>query len=107
MIGVARVLKYARINEDPRPYVYVPLWQSYRSTMTLHARGPAGVDALLARAAAHVRALDPDLPVLYARSLADQTAASLTILEMAATMLFVFGLAGMLLATLGIYGLVS
>ena len=107
VIGVARDVKYARINEDPRPYVYVPFLQAYRSTMTLHARGSVGVSALIEHARAQIQSLDADLPVLYARSLGEQTAASLTILEMAATMLFGFGVAGMMLAALGIYGLVS
>ena len=106
VIGVARDVKYARINEDPRPYVYVPFLQAYRSTMTLHARGSVGVSALIEHARAQIQSLDADLPVLYARSLSEQTAASLTILEMAATMLFGFGVAGMMLAALGIYGLV-
>ncbi len=107
VIGVAQDVKYARINEEPRPYVYVPFLQAYQSNMILHTRGPAGVGALLEQAREHIGTLDPDLPILYARSLHEQTSAALTILEMAATMLFVFGVAGMALAALGLYGLVS
>ena len=106
VIGVAQDVKYARINEEPRPYVYVPFLQAYQSSMILHTRGPAGVGALLEQARGHIGTLDPDLPLLYARSLHEQTSVSLTILEMAATMLFVFGVAGMALAALGLYGLV-
>jgi predicted permease len=107
VVGVAADVKYSRINEDPRPYVYVPLGQSYRPTMTLHARGPAGISALLAQGRARIRDLDPDLPVFYARSLREQVMNALAILEMAARMLFALGAAGMALAALGIYGLVS
>ena len=39
VIGVAADVKYARINEAPRPYVYLPFLQSYRSSMILHTRG--------------------------------------------------------------------
>jgi len=75
--------------------------------MLLHSRGPAGVDALLEQARSHIYQLDPDLPIPYARSLREHTGMSLTIFEMVSSMLFVFGLAGMALAALGLYGLVS
>jgi len=107
VVGVAADLKYSRINEEPRPYVYVPFLQSYRPVMMVHARGPAGISALLERVQARVRELDAGLPIQYARSLRDQISSSLTILEIAARMLFVLGVAGMALAALGIYGLIA
>ena len=39
VIGVAADVKYSRINESPRPYVYLPFLQTYRSSMILHTRG--------------------------------------------------------------------
>jgi predicted permease len=107
VVGVAADLKYSRINEEARPYVYVPIRQAYRPIMMLHARGAAGISTLLERAQARVRDLDADLPILYARSLRDQVAASLTTLEIAARTLFALGVAGMVLAALGLYGLIS
>jgi macrolide transport system ATP-binding/permease protein len=107
VIGVARDVKYARINEDPRPYVYLPFLQSYTSNMMLQARGPAGPVALLEQAQRHIQSVDPELPILDARTLADQAAAGLNTLALAARMLFMFGIAAMSLAALGIYGMVS
>lgn len=107
VIGVAADLKYAQINESPRPYFYLPFPQSYRSRMILHTRGPGSVDGLVNQAREQVVALDPDLPILYARSLAERVAISFVFLNLAAMMLFVFGAAGMGLAALGTYGLVS
>ena len=107
VIGVAADVKYSRINEDARPYVYLPLGQSYRPAMLVHARGPIGIDTLLERSQAAIRSLDPDLAIVSARSLGEQVAVSLTIFELAARMLFALGVAGMALAALGIYGLVS
>ena len=103
VVGVVRDVKYARVNETSRPYVYVPFLQSYRSGMVIHARGAAG---LIDVARTQIAVLDPDLLLLEARSLREQTSAALAILQMAANMLFIFGVAGMLLAGLGIYGLV-
>jgi ABC-type antimicrobial peptide transport system permease subunit len=62
---------------------------------------------LIERLRTHVQALDPDLPMFETRLLSDQARATLTILEMAADGLFIFGAAGMALAAMGIYGLVS
>jgi ABC-type antimicrobial peptide transport system permease subunit len=96
-----------RINESPRPYVYLPFPQSYRSNMILHTRGPGPADVLVDRARAQVTALDANLPVLYAKRLEDRIEGALLLFNLMASMLFVFGLAGMLLAAMGTYGLVS
>src|SRR5262249_42501963 len=107
VVGVAADVKYLRIDEAPRPYFYLPFLQAYRSNMIFHSRGPAPVEALVDAARAHVTALDADLPILHAASLAESTRGALIFLELMATMLFLFGAAGMALAALGTYGLVS
>jgi predicted permease len=107
VVGVAADLKYARIDEAPRPYFYLPFEQAYRSGMTLHTRGTAGVDTLVQQARAHVASLDPDLPVVSARPLADQIRGAFVFLDLTATMLLLFGSAGMALAAIGTYGVVS
>jgi predicted permease len=107
VIGVAADVKYVRINEAPRPYIYVPFLQSYRSSMTLHTRGAAPVDRLVDQARASVAALDADLPILNAKPMADAMRGALILLNLTAAMLFVFGVAGIALAAMGIYGLVS
>jgi predicted permease len=107
VVGVAADVKYSRVNEAPRPYFYLPFEQAYRSTMILHTRGPASVDGLVERARGQVAALDPELPILSAKPLAEQTRGALLLFDLAAAMLFVFGVAGLALAALGTYGLVS
>jgi predicted permease len=107
VIGVAADVKYIRINESPRPYVYLPFRQAYRSGMILHTRGSARVQQLAEQARTHVAALDADLPILYARPLSDGITGALILFNLTAKMLFLFGVAGMALAALGTYGLVS
>jgi putative ABC transport system permease protein len=107
VIGVAADVKYAQINEAPRPYVYVPFLQSYRASMTLHTRGAAPVAVLVDQAVARITALDPELPLIHAESLAEETRGATIILEFMSASLFIFGASGMLLAAMGIYGLVS
>ena len=107
VVGVASDLKYSRINEAPRPYFYLPFLQSYRSAMILHTRGAAPAERLVEEARAHVAAIDGELPILSARPLIETTRGALIFFDLAATMLFIFGAAGMALAAMGTYGLVS
>ena len=107
VIGVAADIKYSRINEPRRPYLYLPFLQSYRSSMILHTRGTAPAAVLVEQARARIAALDADLPILYARPLAERISGALMVFSLTATMLFVFGAAGMALAAMGTYGLVS
>ena len=107
VVGVAGDVKYSRINEAPRPYVYLPFFQSYRSGMMLHTRGPGPVDVLVDKARARVAALDADMPITQAQPLTHLIRGSRIFYEFAAAMLLVFGAAGMALAGLGTYGLVS
>jgi predicted permease len=107
VVGVAADLKYARINEAPRPYIYVPFFQSYRSLMILHTRGSVPIERLIAQASADVATLDADLPIVRASTLENQTRGALFVFRLMAVMLFAFGAAGMALAAMGTYGLVS
>ncbi len=107
VIGVAGDVKYLRVDERPRPYVYLPVLQSYRPSMILHTRGQAPVDALVERARGMIAAIDADPPIVYATSLAYQTGWALVFFRFMAAGLGIFGVAGLALAAMGIYGLVS
>jgi putative ABC transport system permease protein len=52
-------------------------------------------------------ALDANLPIEYARTLARRMNGALMLFNLTAMMLFLFGVAGMALAAMGTYGLVS
>ena len=111
IVGVASDVKYSRIEEGPRSYFYLPFGQTYRSAMVLHTRGTAAGDtataALVSSARAHIEGLDPDLPILAARTLGQAIRGALIFLDLTATMLLVFGATGIALAAMGTYGLVS
>jgi macrolide transport system ATP-binding/permease protein len=107
IVGVARDIKYARVTEDPRPHVYVPFDQAYQASMTLHVRSREAEPVLLSGVRTTIQALDPNLPILNARMLTEQTRAALSVFSMAAGVLMTFGAIAMILTALGTYGLVS
>ncbi len=107
IVGVARDIKYARVTEEPRPHIYLPSGQNYSASMVILTRSQDPDSAFLGRIRATVQSLDPNVPIVRANMLAQQTRAALGIFAMAAGTLTVFGVIAMLLTALGTYGLVS
>ena len=107
IVGVARDIKYARVTEEPRSHVYVPSGQNYLTSMVILARSQDAEPAFLARVRSTVQSIDPNVPIIRANMLRDQTKAALGIFAMAAGTLLVFGAIAALLTALGTYGLVS
>jgi putative ABC transport system permease protein len=107
IVGVVKDVKYARLTEDPRPHLYLPLFQRYQSDMTLQVRGAGPSKELIARVRAAVERLDPNLPILEARPFDEQVRVALVGFEMAAGTLTVFGAIAGLLAAIGLYGLIA
>jgi ABC-type antimicrobial peptide transport system permease subunit len=81
--------------------------QSEVTSLFIHARSPGDQTALLRRIRNHVHAVDPLVPVLSSRMLPETTRVALSVYELAAGLLSMFGLMTIVLASLGIYGLVA
>jgi macrolide transport system ATP-binding/permease protein len=107
IVGVARDMKYARLDESPRPYFYVPFSQHYESGLTLEVRASEPPAAVLERIRTHVRAIDAEMPIVESGMLADQMRSAVSIYETVARVLSMIGLLATGLVALGIYGLVA
>lgn len=107
VIGVARDLKYARLSEPPRPFVYYALLQNYVPGLTVHARAGADLNYAMRRVRDQLQTLDPTIPITRSVTLAEQTRVALSVYELAAGALTMFGLMTIALAAIGIYGLVA
>jgi predicted permease len=109
IVGVARDAKYRSLRLAVPPTMYVPLGrrESGRgTTFSLIVRG-AGDAATLASAITHrVRAIDSSLTVEF-RTLDTQVADSLTRERMLALLASFFGVLALLLAAIGLYGVLS
>ena len=107
VVGVVKDTKYRSLTEAPRPMMYLPLAQYYRAGMALHVRSAGDPRALAAMVRREVQALDANLPVYNLRTLEDQRAGSLYVARFAATLSGFFGALALLLASVGIYGVMA
>jgi predicted permease len=107
VIGVARDGKYRSLGESPHPYIYQPLLQSYDPKMTLVVRTKGEPQSVATAVREQLRALDSNLPVADVKTLRDQLNLSLFPSRVAAWTLGGFGVLALLLAAIGIYGVVS
>jgi predicted permease len=107
VIGVSHDVKYARLDETSRPYVYVPFTQVYVPDMTVQVRSSADAPSILATIRRSADRVDARLPVLASGVLADQLRASAATLETVARVLGMIGILAAALAGLGVYGVVA
>lgn len=107
VVGIARDGKYRSLGEAPQPYVYQPVMQSYDPKMTLVVRTTGEPQALAPAVREQIRALDAKLPVTDVKTFRDQLDLSLFPSRVAAWTLGGFGALALLLAAIGIYGVVS
>jgi len=106
VIGVARNASYLALGEEPAALIYTSMLQEYDSPTTLIYRTDGSPEILEGRIRAEVQALDPGL-LLRSASVRSVIRASLWAPRLSAGLLSVFGMLGLALATLGVYGVVS
>jgi predicted permease len=108
IVGVARNSKYISLQESPNEFVYLPHLQNPSSRMVLMVETAAGAADLTAPLRKLVGGLDADMPVLAARTMQDfYQARGVQTTEVIVKLVAAMGLMGMLLALIGLYGLVS
>lgn len=109
VVGVAREGKYFALFEPPLPFFYVPQAQFFTSRRVLSVRSGLAPEELIARVEGEIRALDPELPVSEARMMEDAIvgATGLWGFRLGAILSGALGMLGLLLALVGVYGVVS
>lgn len=107
VVGVAGDLKYSRLAEAPRPFVYYPLLQNHVPSFAIQARAAGDLSYAMRRVRDQVTALDPAIPIVRSMTLSEQTRVALSVYQLAAGALTMFGVVTIVLAAIGIYGLVA
>ena len=107
IVGVARDSKYGALSEDPLAVAYLPLAQNHETGMVLYARTSVPPESLIPSIRKAVQELEPNLPVPDLQTVSDTVGTSLYAPRMGAWLLGVFGGVAVLLAAVGIYGVLS
>jgi predicted permease len=109
IVGVVDDVKVLRLTEQAAPYFYVPIRQIYRPEMGLafYVRTSGSVAEAAKMLTREAQALDATVPVYGATPLSDYTAESMFTQRIAASLLSVMAGIALLLAAIGLYGVMA
>ena len=109
IVGVVRGMQDLLLGETPKPYLFQPIGQSYQPEMTIVAQTALDPTSLTQPMRAMVAGLDPSLPVFDVRTMQDHlhNGQALLFTRIGSAVASVFGLLALVLATVGVYGVVS
>jgi predicted permease len=111
IIGVAQSGNYRALNREPRPFVYLPFAQrsgdGFNLRMVLHVRSNLGAGETYAAIRREVALIDKNVPMQEPMAVSEYMKLSLLPQRIMTGVAGVFGVTGLLLAGLGIFGMVS
>jgi putative ABC transport system permease protein len=107
IVGVVATGKYRTLGENPRPFLYRCILQGKNPSRTLVVRSSAPSAGLLASIRQIGRQLDPKVPVLGLETMSRATGPALLLPKLGADFFGLAGLLGLVLACVGIYGVIS
>jgi predicted permease len=107
VVGVVPDSKFARLNDAPAPFMYLPMAQHWDSGTNLLVRTAGDPTAVFAAIRREIRALDPNLPAPTLTTLRQATSVALLPQRVAVAVTGVLGLLGLILAAVGLYGVLS
>jgi macrolide transport system ATP-binding/permease protein len=107
VVGVAKDSKYESVREAPKPFFYVPLRQNFARGASLYIRTPLSPETMATALAREVHALDGNLALYEVITLQEQVDRSTSPQQVAVSLVGVLGGLALLLATIGLYGVMS
>jgi predicted permease len=107
VVGVVGDMRFQTIDSLPAADVYIPYFQSPRSGAMVYLRTPGDPGALATPARRTIQTNGSDLPVYDVRTLASRVSDATARARFSALLLAVFAGAALVLATVGIYGVIA
>jgi predicted permease len=107
VVGVAKLSKYRDLMESATPFFYVPLRQTSARGQTLMIRTTLAPSVMATALAAEVRALDASLTPGQVMTMREQINRMNQSTAMAVRLLTAFGAVALILAAIGLYGVMA
>ena len=107
VIGVAKTSKYETLAEAPKPFYYVPQRQNFSVNAAVYLRTSRAPGMLSAELAREIHALDANVAPFEVHTMQEQVERSAASQRVGLTLLSVFGAVALLLAAVGLYGVMS
>lgn len=107
VIGVIADARTESLAETSVPEIYLSLYQRTAKDLAIFVRGRLDPAAIPAQVRRQVQSVDPELPVFGAQRLTEAVSDSLSERRFSMEMIAQFALTALLLAGLGIYGVIS
>jgi predicted permease len=107
VIGVVPTGKYNRLGEPPTPFYYTALAQHWNQGMSIAIRTAGDPETVAPALRTAVASFDETLPVSDIRTMTKHLGIALMPARLAGAALGVFGLLGLVLASVGMYGVIA
>jgi putative ABC transport system permease protein len=107
IVGIIKDIKQDGLDVNGVPHIYTSVYQELGRTLNLVVRTPLAPSLLEAQIRSEIRAIDPGLPVYNVRTLNEVMERSLGQRRFAAELVAAFASMAVLLASVGIYGLLA
>jgi macrolide transport system ATP-binding/permease protein len=107
VVGVVETGKYRSLGEAPTDFMFLPERELFQTGMTVVARVRGDPQVVMRSVREIVRTEDPDLPVFDVRTMEDFMGIALMPARLGGSVLGLFGLLGLVLAAVGVYGVMA
>ncbi|HEY2459517.1 MAG TPA: ABC transporter permease [Candidatus Acidoferrum sp.] len=107
VIGVTADCVVSQIGENPQPVAYLPMTQAYSPFATVQVRTTGKPESTIATVRAAVQSLDPNVAITNVQTIHEIMSQALWAPRMGAALLALFGGLALLLAAVGVYGVLS
>ena len=107
VVGISHNSVVNAIGEVPPPLVYLPVTQDYAPAATLQVQTTGKPESVIAGVRAQIQSLEPNLAITNVQTIGQIIDQGLWAPEMGAALLTLFGGLAMILAAVGVYGVLA
>ncbi len=107
VVGVVRNTVVNQIGEEPQPVIYLPITQDFSPAVTLQVRTTGRPEAVIGTVRGQLQSLDTNMAITNVQTIQEIMRQGLWAPRMGAGLLTVFGGLALILAAVGVYGVLS